>query len=272
MLFHVFGHIKPDERLDRLKHLAGKAFDKFRLTNAGRTDEDEGNRMLLDLNADAGAADSRHNGGNRLVLPNNMLFEFCVEVQKLLIFLRTDLACGNLCPEFNDAGQIINRQRGFWQLFQFCNLRVQLKVPAAEFRHAGIIVLRLFGVLREHGKFQIVIGMLLFKRFESANVLIFQVHIRACFIDQVDGLIRQETVGNVAFGEQNGLARNLRRDHDTVERLIIMADAADDGDGLLDGRLGDGDGLKAAFECSVFFDMFAVLVESRCSDDLDFPS
>ena len=79
-----------------------------------------------------------------------------------------------------------------------------MKVPAAEFRHAGIIVLRLFGVLREHGKFQIVIGMLLFKRFESANVLIFQVHIRACFIDQVDGLIRQETVGNVAFGEQNG--------------------------------------------------------------------
>ena len=201
-----------------------------------------------------------------------MLFEFCVEVQKLLVFLRTDLACGNLCPEFNDAGQIINRQRGFWQLFQFCNLRVQLKIPAAEFRHAGIIVLRLFGVLREHGKFQIVIGMLLFKRFESANVLIFQVHIRACFIDQVDGLIRQETVGNVAFGEQNGLARNLRQDHDTVERLIIMADAADDGDGLLDGRLGDGDGLKAAFECSVFFDMFAVLVESRCSDDLDFPS
>ena len=55
-----------------------------------------------------------------------------------------------------------------------------------------------------------------------------------------------------------------------MECLIIVADAADDGDGLLNGRLSDGDGLEAALERGVLFDMLAVLVEGRCADDLNF--
>ena len=48
-----------------------------------------------------------------------------------------------------------------------------------------------------------------------------------------------------------------------------MADAADDGDGLLDGRLGHGDGLEAALERGILFDVLAVLVERGRADDLD---
>ena len=269
MLFHVFGHIEPDERFDRFKHLAGKALDQLRLADTGRADEDKRNRVLFDLNADAGAADGGHDGGNRLVLPNNMLFEFCVEVQKLLVFLRADLAGGDLRPELDDAGQIVDGQRGLRQLFQLRDLGIELQVAAAQLRHAGVIVLRLFGVLREHGKLQIIIGALFFERFEPADVLILEVHVRACLVDEVNGLIRQETVSDIALGEQDGLPRNLRGDHNAVERLIIMADAADDGNGLFNGWLGDGDGLEAALKRGVLFDVFAVLVEGRRADDLD---
>lgn len=54
-----------------------------------------------------------------------------------------------------------------------------------------------------------------------------------------------------------------------MERLIIVADAADDGNGLFNGWLGDGDGLEAALKRGVLFDVFAVLVEGRRADDLD---
>ena len=169
------------------------------------------------------------------VLPDDVLFQLRVEVQKLLVFLRADLAGGDLRPELDDTGQIVDGQRGLRQLFQLRDLGIELQVAAAQLRHAGVIVLRLFGVLREHEKLQIIIGVLFFERFEPADVLILEVHVRARLVDEVDGLIRQETVSDIALGEQDGLPRDLRGDHNAVERLIIVADAADDGNGLFNG-------------------------------------
>ena len=51
VLFHILGHIEPDERFDRFKHLAGKALDQLRLADTGRADEDKRNRVLFDLTA-----------------------------------------------------------------------------------------------------------------------------------------------------------------------------------------------------------------------------
>ena len=129
---------------------------------------------------------------------NNMLFEFCVEVQKLLVFLRADLAGRDFRPELNDARKVFHRQNRLRLFFQQRNFLIELQVAAAQLRHAGVIVLRLFGVLREHGKLQIIIGVLFFERFEPADVLILEVHVRACLVDEVNGLIRQETVIDIA--------------------------------------------------------------------------
>ena len=51
--------------------------------------------------------------------------------------------------------------------------------------------------------------------------------------------------------------------------LIIGRDAAQDFDGLGDGRLVDVDRLEAAFQSGVFLNIFAVFVEGRRADDLD---
>src|SRR5262245_47003654 len=51
-----------------------------------------------------------------------------------------------------------------------------------------------------------------------------------------------------------------------VVDLIALAQAAEDGDGVFDGRLIDQYRLEAAFQGSVLFNMFAIFVESSGTD------
>ena len=52
--------------------------------------------------------------------------------------------------------------------------------------------------------------------------------------------------------------------------LVAFLEAAEDGDGVFDGRFADHDGLEAAFEGGVFFDVLAVLVEGGGADAAEF--
>ena len=54
--------------------------------------------------------------------------------------------------------------------------------------------------------------------------------------------------------------------------LITLAQAAQNGDGVLDRRLIDHDGLKAALEGRVFFDVFAEFVQRGGTDAVQFPA
>ena len=56
-----------------------------------------------------------------------------------------------------------------------------------------------------------------------------------------------------------------------MEALVIALDAQDNLDRVLDGGLGHGDGLEAALQGGVFFDVFPVLVEGGGADDLNLP-
>jgi hypothetical protein len=89
---------------------------------------------------------------------------------------------------------------------------------------------------------------------------------RGGLVDQVDGLVRQEAVGDVAV-------RQLRRgddrrvgDLDAVVDLVLLLQAAEDRDRVLDARLVDEHLLEAAFERGVLLDVLAVLVERRRAD------
>ena len=78
---------------------------------------------------------------------------------------------------------------------------------------------------------------------------------RAGFVDQVDGFIGQETVGDIAMRKQG-------RRHDggifnahAVMDLEFFLKAAQNGDGVVDSRFAYEDGLEAARQCGVFFDV-----------------
>ena len=52
--------------------------------------------------------------------------------------------------------------------------------------------------------------------------------------------------------------------------LVAFAEAAEDGDGVFDGGLVDEDGLEAAFEGRILFNVLAVLVEGGGADAVQF--
>ena len=87
-----------------------------------------------------------------------------------------------------------------------------------------------------------------------------------CLIDQVDGLVGQEAVGDVAIGEVGGGHERAIGDMHAVEDLVLFLEATQDRDGVLNGRLAHQNGLETTCERRVLLDVLAVLVECGCAD------
>ncbi len=95
-----------------------------------------------------------------------------------------------------------------------------------------------------------------------------QPHARGGLVDQVDRLVGQEAIGDVAVAELGRGDQRLVGDRDLVVRLVAVAQALEDLDRLLDRRLPDHDRLEAALERRVLLDVLAELVERRRADAL----
>ena len=90
----------------------------------------------------------------------------------------------------------------------------------------------------------------------------------AGLVDEVDGLVRQVPVGDVAVGQVGGRHHGLVGDGDAVVRLVAVAETLQDLDGVAERRLLDLDGLEAALEGGVLLQVLAVLVEGGGADGL----
>jgi len=89
---------------------------------------------------------------------------------------------------------------------------------------------------------------------------------RGGLVDQVDRLVGQEAVGDVALGQ--GRRRDDRGvgDAHAVVHLVALLEPAQDRDRVGEVGLVDHDGLEAALERGVLLDVLAVLVERRRAD------
>jgi hypothetical protein len=85
-------------------------------------------------------------------------------------------------------------------------------------------------------------------------------------VDQINGLVGEEAVGDVSVRERGGGDEGGILDADLVVRLVALAQAAQDGDGVFDIWLADEDDLEATLERGVLLYIFAVLVEGGCAD------
>ena len=70
----------------------------------------------------------------------------------------------------------------------------------------------------------------------------------AALVDEVDRLVGQVAVLDVALGERGGGGERLIGDLAAVVRLVAVAEAAEDLHNLVDGGLFDADLLEAALE------------------------
>ena len=85
-------------------------------------------------------------------------------------------------------------------------------------------------------------------------------------VDQVDRLVGQLAAGDVAVGQRRGGDQRGVGDADAVVRLVLLLDAAQDLDGVLDAGLADEDLLEPALQRGVLLDPLAVLVERGRAD------
>src|SRR3989441_893989 len=93
-------------------------------------------------------------------------------------------------------------------------------------------------------------------------------HARPGLVDQVDGLVGQVPVLDVAVGQRSGGVQCVVRDLAAVMRLVAVAQAAQDLHRVVDRRLVDADLLEAPLQCRVALEVLAVFVERRRADRL----
>ncbi len=89
---------------------------------------------------------------------------------------------------------------------------------------------------------------------------------RGGLVHQVDGLVGQEAIGDVAVRERRRGDHRRVGDPDAVVQLVLLLEAAQDRDGVLDRGLRDEDRLEAAGKCCVLLDVLAVLVQRGGAD------
>ena len=92
---------------------------------------------------------------------------------------------------------------------------------------------------------------------------------RARFVDEVDRLVREVAVRDVAVGEVRRRDDRLVGDRDAVVALVPLAQTLQDLDRVRDRRLLDLDRLEAPLERGVLLEVLAVLVERGGADGLE---
>jgi hypothetical protein len=89
---------------------------------------------------------------------------------------------------------------------------------------------------------------------------------RGRLVDEVDRLVGEEAVGDVAVGEHRGRDERRIADAHAVVRLVALLQAPEDADRVGDRRLADEHRLEAALEGGILLDVGAVLVERGRAD------
>ncbi len=90
--------------------------------------------------------------------------------------------------------------------------------------------------------------------------------LRRRLVDQVDRLVGQEPVGDVAIGQGRRRDECCILDLDAMVNLVTLLQTAQDRNRVLHGGLADVHRLEPSLERRVLFDVLAVLVEGRCAD------
>ena len=233
---------------------------------------------MLGGDAHAVAADGGGNGGHGLVLSHNVLLQPILQLVEAAELGFFNFTGGDLRPHLDDAGDVVHGQLGSAEGAEVRKLCLGPHFAGAELGDAGIagvqLLLRvLLAVGGRSGHQGLTLeGEILHLTLQlhaAVDGLVVEVAVGAGLVNKVDGLVGEETVGNVPLGEQHRLPQDAIGDGHTVELLIVMGDTTENLQGVLHVGLVDGDGLEAALESRVLLDMLAVLVEGGGADDLN---
>ena len=269
---HIFRHVHADERLLVAEERLGQRAAELRLPDAGRAEEQKAaDRAVRVAETDAAAADRVRDRVHCLLLPDDAAAQRRLHLQQLLALARGDARDGDTRPERNDLGHVLARHGAHGAGVRLLPLTAQLLELRAQLLLAVAQAGRALEILRAHGVFHIRgrVRQLHLQRVHPLRLHErLHAHARGRLVHEVDGLVRQPAVADIAHGERDGLAQRIVRDVQAVVRLEPFAQTAQDQQALLRRGLCNAHGLKAPLERRVLFDILAVLLERRRADDL----
>src|SRR5260370_11928341 len=220
----------------------------------------------------ARAADGTGEGRDGLLLRDDAFVELFFHAEELLGFFFLDAGDGNAGPA---ADYVVD-------VFAACDTgcRVVEVVLVAQSTQSFALLALLVGVEARLLELVVGDGRVHAVDDELDALLDFgdlfwkrrlaELDARAGFVDEVDGLVRQEAIGDVAVGVRHRKLDGCIGVADGVEFYVAVLDAHDDLDGVgLVGR-GNFDGLEAAFEGAILLDGLAIFSGRGCAYALDF--
>ena len=226
MFLHVLGHIDTDQGILVTEHDLSQCFCQFRLTNTGSTEEDEGTgRALRIFQTETASSDRLGDRRDSLILTDNTFLEFFFKSLQTLRVTLGDLLDRDTCPAGHDVCNIIRCECQFFlradDLLTECAeflLEDSLFIPEFLCRFKVLII---YGfLLQSHDLIDTFTDLLCFIRFSGR----IDTKSRCRLIDQVDRLIRQETVSDITAAENNCRIDRIVRDLDAVMLFELAAD------------------------------------------------
>src|ERR1019366_8049278 len=270
VLLHVLAHVELDQRGLVTEEQLGESLGKLGLAHTGRAEEDERPaRALGVLEAGTGTADRPRQRVDRVLLADNPLVQILLEAQETGRLLLGELVDRNPSPVCEHLGNYVLVD-DIEELFPGGTPGdIQRRLA---FERIALLVgelLRLLEVRPPDGGVLVVadLGQLLV----DLAVLGRSGHppdpkTRTGLVDEVDRLVREETVRDVAVGEVRRRDQRLVGDRHLVVLLVPVSQPSQDLDRVCQGRLLDLDRLEPPFEGGVLLQMLPVLVE-RCRTD-----
>ena len=241
-------------------------------TPVGPEEDERADRSLRILETGPGAADGLGDDLDRLLLADDPVVQGVLHVQQPLGLLLGDARDRDAGPHRDDLGdllladgRLVAGDRGLPLGAQRVDLLLDGRLSLAQRR--GFLVLLVVDrrVLLLGDALQLLLRLA--QRRRRGGVA--EADARGGLVDEVDRLVGQVAIGDVADRQVGGGLHGLVGDRDLVVLLVALADAQQDVDRLLHGRLLDHDRLEAALEGRVALDVLAVLVERRRADALE---
>ena len=273
VLFHVFAHIDADHGIFVPEHGIGQGLAQLRLAHTGGSQEKEGPYGPSGiLKSCPGPADGSGHGTHGFLLSDEPAMQRFLQMQQLIRFRLGHALGRDAGPAGHDLGHVFFRDLipGPLLLFRpgtalFFDFMPEFPLLVPE---AGCLLKVLMGN-----------GILLF-RHQGIQLLFLGLHIRrcrvggdtdpaACLVHQVDGLVRQEPVLDVAVRQVNRRLNGIVGDMQLVMGLIPVPEPPENLNGFLLGGFPHLHRLESSLQSRILFNMLAVFIQCGGADALD---
>ena len=254
-------------RLLAAEQRLGQRARQLRLADTGGTEEQEAaDGPVRVAEPGPGPPDRLGDGRDGLVLADDPLVQVLLEPQQPVLFFLGELGDGYPGRAGDHLGDVGRGYLGHRPvpgrgaarpLLQLLDLVPQPRRPLVVLRGHRLVLLPL-------ALLQLGLELAPFPRGRRHP----EPDARAGLVDQVDRLVRQVAVGDVPVGQFGRGDQCFVGEAHLMVRLVTVAQAAQDLDGVVHRRLGHQDRLEATFEGRVLLDVLPVLIDRGRADDV----